>query len=504
MMKKLLALLLCLVLLTGCAAADTTPSTQAGHVDSDDNGLCDDCNVNLMVVVDLFGINDLHGKVADGDNHPGVDELTTYIKKAREENDHVIFLSAGDMWQGSSESNLTKGNLTTEWMNDVGFAAMTLGNHEYDWSSAPIADNAELAQFPLLAINVFDRETDQRVSYCEASTVVDLGSIQVGIIGAMGDCYSSIAADKSADVYFKTGDDLTNLVIAESARLRSEGVDLIVYSIHDGYDQSKGGSVTQVSDRVFEGYYDTALSDGYVDIVFEAHTHQRYILQDTAGVYHLQNGGDNEGISTAEAVVNSVTGTVKVRNPKLIATGTYARMDDDPIVEQLLAQYDDQLAIAKKLLGNNGSRRNRNELRQIGADLYYDAGIAKWGVDYDIVLGGGFFSVRDPGFLDPGPVYYSDLYGLFPFDNDLVLCSVKGKDLQEKFFETDNSSYFISYGRYGEQVRQNIDPNETYYIVVDSYTSLYAPNRLTEVARYEPGVYLRDLFAEFVSTGALE
>ena len=504
MLKKLLALLLCLVLLTGCAAADTAPTTGPAHVDSDDNGLCDDCNCNLLVVVDLFGINDLHGKVADGDNHPGVDELTTYIKKAREENDHVIFISAGDMWQGSSESNLTQGNLTTEWMNDVGFAAMTLGNHEYDWGSSPIAGNAELAQFPLLAINVFDRETDQRVSYCEASTVVDLGSIQVGIIGAMGDCYSSIAADKSADVYFKTGDDLTSLVIAESARLRSEGVDLIVYSIHDGYDQSKGGSVTRVSDRVFEGYYDPSLSEGYVDIVFEAHTHQRYILQDDAGVYHLQNGGDNEGISTAEAVVNSVTGTVTVRNPKLIATGTYARMDDDPIVEQLLVKYDDRLAIAKKLLGNNGARRNRNELRQIGADLYYDAGVAKWGVDYDIVLGGGFFSVRDPGYLDPGPVYYADLYGLFPFDNELVLCTIKGSDLQKKFFETDNTSYFISYGRYGEQVRQNIDPNETYYIVVDSYTSLYAPNRLTEVARYDAGVYLRDLFAEFVSTGALE
>ena len=35
--------------------------------------------------------------------------------------------------------------------------------------------------------------------------------IQVGIIGAIGDCYSSIASDKVQDIYFKTGNDLTAL-----------------------------------------------------------------------------------------------------------------------------------------------------------------------------------------------------------------------------------------------------------------------------------------------------
>ena len=128
----------------------------------------------------------------------------------------------------------------------------------------------------------------------------------------------------------------------------------------------------------------------------------------------------------------------------------------------------------------------------------------KWGVDYDIVLGGGFFSVRDPGSLAVGEVTYGDLYGIFPFDNELVLCTIKGKDLKEKFFETNHSSYFISYGRYGEEVRKNLDPNETYYVVVDTYTSLYGPNKLTEVARYDAGVYLRDLMAKYIATGALE
>lgn len=509
-------MLLCLLLLAGCGtrqdAGTTQPSgehqlpdfTEHLHADDDDNALCDTCGENLLVVIDLFSVNDLHGKVADGDNHPGVDELTTFIKDAREKSEHVILLSAGDMWQGSSESNLTRGQLTTEWMNDVGFASMTLGNHEYDWGSAPIAENAQLADFPLLAINVYDHQTNQRVSYCQASTVVDLGDVQVGIIGAMGDCYSSIAADKSKDVYFKTGDELTDLVMDEAVKLRGEGAEAIIYVIHDGFGESKGGAVARGGTRQLAGYYDTALSNGYVDVVFEAHTHQRYILEDEYGVYHLQNGGDNAGISTAKLTINSVTGTTSVRTPKLIPTGTYARLADDPIVEALMTKYDAQVSRATNLLGENGKERNRYELRQIAADLYYELGQEVWGNQYDIVLGGGFFSVRDPGYLAAGQVTYGDLYGLFPFDNDIVLCSIPGKDLKERFFETDNSNYFISYGQYGEQVRKSIDPNGTYYVVVDSYSSQYKPNNLTEVERYKEGVYTRDLLADYVATGALE
>ena len=105
--------------------------------------------------------------------------------------------------------------------------------------------------------------------------------------------------------------------------------------------------------------------------------------------------------------------------------------------------------------------------------------------------------------MSKGDVTYADLQALLPFNNDIVLCSIKGRDLKEKFFETDNDRYFIAYGQYGEDVRRNIDPNETYYIIVDSYTSHYAPNRLTVVAEYTPGIYARDLLADYIAAGGL-
>ena len=112
-------------------------------------------------------------------------------------------------------------------------------------------------------------------------------------------------------------------------------------------------------------------------------------------------------------------------------------------------------------------------------------------------------SVRNPYELEKGTVTYAMLQSIFPFDNTLVLCSVKGRDLQSKFFETQNSNYFIYYEQYGEDVRTNLDPNATYYIIVDSYSSSYAPNRLTVIEEYDVGVYARDLLAAFIENGGL-
>ena len=504
-MKKFCLLLILCLLLTGCAApAGSSSATCKDHVDIENDGKCDQCGVSVVVIVDFYNINDLHGKIVDGEDHPGVDELTTYLKKAQETDDHVVFLSSGDMWQGAPESNLTQGLIVTDWMNHLNFAAMSLGNHEYDWGEDPVAANADAAKFPLLAINVYDRSTDQRVSYCDSSVTIERGGIKIGIIGAIGDCYSSISKDKVSDIYFKVEDDLTKLVKDEATKLRNEGADYIVYLLHDGYEQSKSSTATSVLGSQLEYYYDASLSDGYVDLVFEGHTHQRYILKDEHGVYHLQNKGDNKGVSHAEIVINTANGSNSVRYADLISTGTYATMTDDPIVETLLDKYDDDVSTGSDMLGKNARERNSKEISQLVADLYYKKGMELWGDKYDIVLGGGFMSVRSPYTLAAGDVTYGMLYSLLPFDNDLVLCSIKGSDLLNRFINTDNDRYYLCYGDYGKSVKNNIDPDKTYYIVVDSYSSVYAPNRLTEIVRFEDKYYARDMVADYIKSGGLK
>ncbi len=516
-MKKLTALLLaCACLLSACVSIDgisasesikdssesfeessnssenssesfedsSLPSQDEKHKDGDDDGVCDDCNASVLMNLDFIAVNDLHGKFADTDANEGVDELSTYIKQTRQSNANTIVLSSGDMWQGSSESNLTKGNIITEWMNEMDFVSMTLGNHEYDWGEEYIIANDELAKFPFLAINIYDTDTNERVEYCQPSVTVELGGATIGVIGAIGNCYSSISGDKSQGIYFKTDSELTSLVKAEANRLRNNGADFIVYSIHDDH-----------------GEYDYSLSNGYVDLVFEGHTHQDYVTTDSKGVYHLQGGGDNDGISHAKVTLNFANGNAQVNEAEFVSVNEYSHLSDDPVVENLMEKYEEQISLANKVLGYNDRYREGDEILQKCAELYYEAGVERWGEEYDIVLGGGFMSVRSPHNLSAGEVRYGDLQNILPFDNQLVLCSISGYYLREKFFETSNGNYYIAYGEYGASVRYSIDNNATYYLITDTYSSTYKPNHLTEIERYDETTFARDLLASYIEKG---
>lgn len=497
MKKRIFALLLALLILFsfGCAEAPTdatgapdgtaSPLPDCSHADADANGFCDLCTLSVTVTLDLYAVNDLHGKLLDNSQQPGIDELTSYLKTMRSIDDYAVFLSSGDMWQGTSESNLTRGRIITDWMNSLGFVSMTIGNHEFDWGEDAIEENLALADFPFLAINVYDRASDTRVDYCTPSVTFECGEATIAIIGAIGDCYSSIAGDKVENIYFKTGNELNALIRAESERLRADGVDFIILSIHDGSA-------------------DASLSAEHVDLVFEGHTHKSYVKSDAHGVYHLQGGGDNDGITHAEAVINFVTGDSTVTTAEVVCASTYSTYSSDALVDSLMEKYASEVAKADEVLGKNSVYRTGDWLRALVARLYFEEGFKAWGEKYDIVLGGGYLSVRAPYNLSSGEVKYADLQSLFPFDNRLDLCTIKGKDLKSKFINTSNSNYFVFYGEYGQSVRYNIDDNATYYIIVDSYTSSYAPNRLTVVDSLADDLFARDLLAKYIQGGGLE
>ena len=486
---------------TSCGAAaphDPKPEVSHTHKDQNADKKCDICSESVVVVIDFYAMNDLHGKFCDSDTQPGVDELASYLKSRKDTDDHTLFLSSGDMWQGAAESNLTKGLILTEWMNAMGFVSMTLGNHEYDWGEDAIRKNQETAGFPLLAINIYDRSTGKPVNYCTPSVVVERDGVQIGIIGAIGDCYSSISKERVEDVEFKVGSQLTALVKSEATRLRSQGVDIIVYSLHDGHGSSTSGSI---SNSTLDNYYDPSLSDGYIDLVFEGHSHKSYVLTDSHGVYHLQGGGDNEGICHAEISFNLVTEEKEVTAAEIIRSSVYSKYADDPETEALEEKYADIIDSAYNSVGRISRKLSSSTIADIVSELYLEAGLERWGNQYDIVLGGGYIKTRSPYDLAAGDVTYSDILSLLPFDNQLVLCKISGSKLKSKFI--NNSSYHNTYSSYGNSIKNRISNSGTYYIVVDMYTAVYAPNGLTIVDYYDEGVYARDLLAEEIRSGRL-
>lgn len=444
------------------------------------------------VTLDIFAFNDNHGNVKDTQGKGiGIAKLTTFVKdKTKDKN--AILISQGDMWQGSVESNYTKGNLMTEWMNQLGFVSMTVGNHEYDWGKDYIIQNQELANFPTLGINVLNRSNHKRVDYLSPSITFEKAGAKIGVIGAIGNCLSSISGSKVKDIYFATGDTLTNMVKEEANRLRNtEKCDFIIYSIHgDGKNDEKDS-------------YDVSLSTGnYVDLVLEGHTHKAYDYKDEGGVYHVQNYGNNE--SVYDITVNlDLEHSSYTLSPTFYDTSYYSNyrnLQEDSTTQNIINKYYDNFSFAYEELGVIDGFKDPNTLRTKVSELYLEVGTQRWGSQYNIILGGGYMSCRGNG-LQAGTVKYSDLSNLFPFDNEIVLCSVKGSDLANTQYITGADKYFVSWTEYGNSVKQNINYNETYYLITDTYSSDYTYNHLTVVDNYDVGVYARDLLALFIQHG---
>ena len=488
------------------ASSQSSPSSASSHNSSASSSSSSSSSVVTPEIVsfEIFAFNDTHGNVKDTqDKGIGIAKTTTALKELSADK-NTIFISQGDMWQGSVESNYTHGNLVTEWMNSLNFVSMTVGNHEYDWGKEAIIQNTELADFPTLGINVLNTSNSQRVDYLDASTTFTRAGVKFGVIGAIGNCLSSISGSKVQGVRFATGNELTNLVKAESTRLRNEEhCDFIIYSLHGSGSRDEADS-----------YNITLSSDHYVDLVLEGHTHTGYAETDSEGIYHIQSNAYNRSIYKITLDYDLVNKTFEVDPVSLdmsYATSPYKDYVEDSDINALFTKYYDQYSFAYAEIGHISERKDADTLRYKIADLYLEKGLEKWGDDYpNIMLGGGYMSCRG-SHLEGGVVTYSDLINLFPFDNDVVLVSISGSDFKKtQYYGTIPDTYFIAWSSYGNSVKNNIDNNETYYLVMDTYGSdhylevgkTYSCQSMVIIDALEVGgTYARDLLADYIAAG---
>lgn len=98
--------------------------------------------------------NDTHGRVEEGGYAGmGFPKLATLVKDYRSEGD-VLLLDSGDTFHGQTIVNLNEGEAIVHIMNEMGYDAMTLGNHDFNFGQERIKELDEMSDFPLLAANL--------------------------------------------------------------------------------------------------------------------------------------------------------------------------------------------------------------------------------------------------------------------------------------------------------------------------------------------------------------
>jgi 5'-nucleotidase/UDP-sugar diphosphatase len=129
----------------------------------------------------IFHTNDLHGSIRENlvNKIMGMARVEYLVKQNLLSNGNNILLDAGDTIWGSNETDLNNGKPMVEIMNLMGYKAMTVGNHEFDFGQEKTEGALESAEFPVISATIF--KNNKRLF--PPFTIIETGGIKLGIIG---------------------------------------------------------------------------------------------------------------------------------------------------------------------------------------------------------------------------------------------------------------------------------------------------------------------------------
>jgi len=215
----------------------------------------------------ILHTNDVHSRLdpfpMDGgknEGQGGVAARAALIQKIRSEEQHVLLLDAGDIFQGTPYFNLYKGEPEVKAMSMMGYDAMTMGNHDFDAGVEGFAKQLVHARFPVLTAN-YEFTGTALEDKTQPYTTIKKGNVKVGIFG-LGIQLKGLVPD---DAYGKTKF-LEPIQIANSTaeRLRKkEKCDLVICLSHLGYEFN----YNKVSDLIL------AKESEHIDLIIGGHTH---------------------------------------------------------------------------------------------------------------------------------------------------------------------------------------------------------------------------------------
>jgi 5'-nucleotidase/UDP-sugar diphosphatase len=175
---------------------------------------------------------DEHGWMAGEESGRGAAELTGLWAARYSDSEAVLTFSGGDNWTGPAISTWFEGQGMVEVMNAMGYAASTIGNHEFDFGLDVLQARLNQAVFPYLGANIRYKSdgtvpTDLGI---QPYTLVEVAGLKIGLVGLAN-------ADTPSVTNPKIVEDFDFLDNAETLReivpeVRQAGADLIFVPSH--------------------------------------------------------------------------------------------------------------------------------------------------------------------------------------------------------------------------------------------------------------------------------
>lgn len=368
--------------------------------------------------ITILSTNDVHGSLSNDGSYIGSAVISAYINQNRAKNPNgTLLLDAGDSMQGTMTSNLFYGKAMIEVMNAMKYDAAGIGNHEFDWTAAKLAERVKEANYPFLSANIFEKATGNRPEWAKPYALFNKNGLKIGVIGFTStETPSIVLADNIKDYNIV---DPVPYINEYAEELRAQGADLIVVLAHEGGSSISSGAVAgPIADlaKQFVG----------VDAIVGGHRHNNF-AGTAAGIPFVSNKDKGRGIGDIELRYDVVTGkVVSAKETTIVPVATFA---PDATVKAIVDRYETEVApmknevVAKTDIDITTDYNAESLMGNLVADIMLKA---TPGADFAFTNAGGLRSSIKAGDITVGSVY-----AVMPFDNTLFTMKLTGAQIKE-------------------------------------------------------------------------
>ncbi|ESE42870.1 bifunctional UDP-sugar hydrolase/5'-nucleotidase UshA [Shewanella decolorationis] len=408
--------------------------------------------------------NDNHGRFwENSDGEYGMAARKALIDQIRAEvsknGGQTLLLSGGDINTGVPESDLQDAIPDFTGMNKIGYDAMAVGNHEFDNPLSVLDMQRRLAEFPMLAANIYRKNAEggQGERYFEPYKVFDINGLKVAVIGLTTEDTAKIGNPEFiSDLIFTDPKVEVAKVIKEIKDAKA--ADIIFATTHMGhYADAQNGSNAPGDVAMAR-----ALNKGDLQVVIGGHSQNPVCMEpgsDNKSYANFKPGDDcapdqqngtwimqahEWGKYVGRADFEYFNGELHLASYKLIPVNMRkldeagkkttelagTKIEPDAELKELLSYYqekgqaklDEVIATTDALL--DGERANvRNKQTNLGRMLAM-AQSGKVSADFGVMNSGG---VRAS--IQAGDITYRDVLTVQPFGNMVTLNEMTGTEV---------------------------------------------------------------------------
>lgn len=457
-----------------------------------------------------------------------VDQIRQEVK---EKGGNLLVLSGGDVNTGVPESDFLFAEPDFIGMNEVGYDAMAVGNHEFDNPLETIRQQEKWAKFPFLSANIYDKKSGKRLF--KPYQIFERQGLKIAVIGLTTDDTPRIGNAKRLAIFdFRDPKVEAKKLIAELKK--NEKPDVIIAATHMGHYEDGNHGSNAPGDVELARF----LAQGELDMIVGGHSQeplcmeqvnvrQKEYVPGTPCMPDIQNGiwivqahewGKYVGradftfsngkmvLSHYELIPVNLKKAVKQDDGKTQYVNYTKEISQDPGLTAILEPYQKKgeaqlgVELGRSEIFLEGSRNIIRYQQTNMGKLVNKAQMARTNAQFGLMSGG---AIRAS--LEAGPITYSDVLTVQPFSNTVGFAEMKGQEIIDYLNVVANMTpgsggypqfaniYFkLNDGKVSDVVigGEKMDMNKTYRFSLPSFNA-------------KGGDGYPDIWDKFVDTGAV-